>query len=352
MRGLTNCVAYLIKAAHQAPSADNMQPWYFSWKGEVLTIGFANDRMRQPLMDQNALGTLLSMGAVLENLDQAALAAGISLEYMNAFSPEAGIYARIRVPKVESDIPGEAWEHPLFHRHTNRGAYTSEPLPADLLKEVSRCSLGDTQIKLLNDSAARIALVRLTRRASEMRFRNQRIHEWFISSLRWGKEATERGTGLDVASLALPWGGRALLRAIGPWPRLRTANRAGAYRVLAALETFPLKRAPALAMILAPEGGTGPLTAGRTLERAWILLNKAGVAVQPFFVLADQLDRQQKGMLPKTLAPAAQRLEEDTSRVMGSHKLRLMMILRLGYPRRPAVRSFRLPVESVTLMKQ
>lgn len=352
MNELPSCVGYLIQAAHRAPSADNMQPWRFVWSRDVLTIAFASDRMNKAVMGPRALATLLSIGAVMENLDQAATAAGIHLEWLNGPASDAGVYARLRIPQLKCPVPHEAWKHPLFQRHTNRGSCRRRPLPANLLATISKCGTGNAQIRMASDAGTRARLARLTRDASEMRFRNREIHEWFIASLRWNKASVATGTGLDLASLALPPGGRLFLRAIARWSRLNAANRIGAYRLLAALETLSLRRGPALAMILAPADADGAIAAGRTMERAWILLNDNGVAVQPFFVLPDQLDRLRENKLPRLLVSTAAYLEAATHQIIGSDQLQLMMVLRLGYPCQAAVRSFRLPWDVVTALEE
>lgn len=341
MEGVPSAVEYLMEAGRWAPSADNMQPWAFRWSGDVLELRYARQRMRGSVMGPSALATLQGMGAVVENWRQAADALGAALEWLE-LPEDPEVYARVRVTASGQSPPRE--EAPLFRRRTNRGPFRKRALPEDLEGHLADCRVAPASVALLRDPAGIREVADLTRRASAVRFRTRAIHEWFLASLRWDEQEAARGDGLDLATLALPPGGRLVLRGVATWRRLRCLNRLGAYRLLAHLEAQPLASAPGVLLIHAPPDREGGLAAGQALERAWIALNRRGIALQPFYVLPDQLQRLRAGEVPAAMATEVRALADAASRLRHSESDALTMICRIGEPVSPAVRSRRLPL--------
>ena len=75
---MLSTLRFLAKAAHQAPSADNSQPWQLSWHDQTLTVSYDTLRVSQKTFPADNLATLLTMGAVLESISQAASADELS----------------------------------------------------------------------------------------------------------------------------------------------------------------------------------------------------------------------------------------------------------------------------------
>ena len=61
----------LVAAANTAPSADNCQPWAFSWDGEALTIGHDPERATH-VLDHLLRMSCLTLGGLVEALTIAA----------------------------------------------------------------------------------------------------------------------------------------------------------------------------------------------------------------------------------------------------------------------------------------
>ena len=79
------------------------------------------------------------------------------------------------------------------------------------------------------------------------------------------------------------------------------------------------------------------------LERAWILLNARGLAVQPFYVVTDALRRSEGNRLPGHLTADARVLQERAAQIFPPGES-LHMLLRAGTPLRAPVRARRLPL--------
>jgi hypothetical protein len=83
------------------------------------------------------------------------------------------------------------------------------------------------------------------------------------------------------------------------------------------------------------------------LERVWIEFNRLGVAVQPYFVITDQLYRLQRGSVPARLIPLVERTKEALDAMLGSDNRRMLILLRVGRPKVQPPRALRLPLWTI-----
>jgi hypothetical protein len=343
----TNEVArFLIAAGMAAPSADNMQPWRFQVEGNELVLKFDADRMGNVSFPLNHPATMITMGAVIENLAEAIKLLRMQVDLKPAI-PTLQPYDFLRVGLTESDVTTSPYDAPLFTRHTNRLPYSTVPLPQAIRTGPCSDSQGDTKIQFIESKEEIRRIAALVRDASQVRFQTQELHEWFSASLRFSKDEVERGDGLDVATFDLPPGGRAFMRLLmASWRNMALFNRIGGYRMMAGIEAASITKAGAIVAVIGPDTSMGALDAGRLMQRVWIILNQAGLAVQPYYVVSDQLTRLAEGTVPGNLRERVEQLQEHVRSVFTmSGNRQLYMLLRVGKPKREAVRSRRLPLE-------
>ena len=339
---------FLAQAAHQAPSADNSQPWQLDWHNQTLSVAYDSVRVSHKTFPADSPATLLTMGAVLENINQAANAAGWphTLQVPSTLNPDQLVYfqAQFEQPNERTEVSTDTL--PLFKRHTNRFPYQSQPLPEELLNVLKNLSVASARVVIIDQPSVIKQVGRLVRLASEIRFRTREVHEWLAKSLRFGDSSSD--DGLDVKTMDLPPFGTAFLRLISDWRRMKILNWFGAYKICSFIDSSPVRYAPALVAIIAPSGFQDILSAGQLMERIWIALNAEGVAVQPYYVLADQLDRRQAGIIPPGLGKQADMLFDETRQLLQlGEREALQMLLRIGYPKKTPVLSRRLPLEVV-----
>jgi hypothetical protein len=243
---------------------------------------------------------------------------------------------------------GGADAHPgtsHFARHTNRFPFSAAPIPPEARLAVAAASFGPARMVLFDAAAQVKALAAVVERCSAARFCTRELHEWLAGSLRFTPEAVSTGDGLDVATLHLPPGGAAFLRATSDWRVMRMLNRLGIFRMLAKGEAMPVRHAPMLACIVGAADIGGVLAAGRLLAQVWEALNERGIAVHPYYVVTDQQLRLEADRVPAewrdVLGNAIARLPALLDLGPGE---RLHMILRVGWPTVTPRRSRRLPV--------
>jgi hypothetical protein len=345
-------VEFLVSAALKAPSADNTQPWHFTWDGDYLLLSYDFGRVSGLTFQPDNPAILLSVGAVIENLVQVADCLGLKIEFEESSETDqsVGIYSRIKVNFEESSqLLPECKGLPLFSRHTNRFSFKSIPLPDHLISSIATDHEQDAHAAAITDPDKVTKIARLICNASEIRFQTKEIHEWLFKSLRFNSAEVNSGDGLDVSTLDLPPGGGLFFKFIADWRRMSFLNRLGVYKLMSLIESAPIGKAPALVAISSPVENRQIIAAGRLLTRIWIRLNEEGVAVHPYYVIPDQLIRLQQEQIPEKLLPLARELAAKTEEIFGfeDEAQQLRMLFRIGYPKKNPTRSERLPLNRV-----
>lgn len=333
----------LLNAARWAPSADNTQPWQIRCDGQALAVAYDNARVEGVTFPPRDPATLIAMGALLENLRQASAATGLSVERVEPGQDE---YFRLLISTTSTGSPLPDL-HPLFLRHTNRLSFRTTPLPSQLTAKLLTEREETASVQLFEGAHDLARLGGLVRQASAMRFQTRESNESLGRSLRFTPLEASRGDGLDIATLNLPPGGRGIMRLLADWRRMESLNRWGAYRLFAAIEAKSVTNASAIVAITGAPSQAGALDAGQLMERVWIRLNAKGLAVQPFYVVADQLFRRDDYLLPRGLEQAGDALAHSTDELLRLSGRRLYMLLRVGYPIRQPVKSQRLPLNAL-----
>jgi len=129
----------VIAAAVRAPSVHNTQPWRFRVRGPTIEL-FADRSRRLDVADPTGREMVISCGAALFGLRLAVRAAGFRpvpeiLPRWPRLDPLAMVH--LGVPVAVG--PGERrLLSAVWRRHTHRGPFAAEPLPAGLLAALRR----------------------------------------------------------------------------------------------------------------------------------------------------------------------------------------------------------------------
>ena len=127
---------YLIEVAGRAPSLHNTQPWRFTVDGEAIEL-YA-DASRQLRVDPDGREMVISCGAALYGLRLAVR----SLGYVPEVELLPGLVgprllARVRPGRPAPMTPDERkLLYAVPHRHTHRGPFELDPLPAGLFPQM------------------------------------------------------------------------------------------------------------------------------------------------------------------------------------------------------------------------
>lgn len=333
-------VAFLIEAAGSAPSADNSQPWCFEWSDGILT-GRVRRRGGFPV-DYHA--TKLALGASAENLVWAMQLLGLDMAAWYLGTPDKdGIFARGPVTGQANAI--EPSNTPLWKlRHTNRLPYRPEIDP-DVAHRLAACQVNNVGVRAITGAGIR-QTADWVRQASEIRFQTREANEWFAASLRYGDAPEDFASGLHVDTLALPPGGVGLLKLMSDWRRLQWLNRLRAYKLFAAIEAVNFQKAPLVVAIIGPAGQTAAFDAGRCLQQVWLRVTEQGLSAQPYYVVADLLNRLELNSVPEQCIPQALALQSRVRSEYGNENT-VHCLLRIGKPIGVIKVSGRLPLNEI-----
>jgi nitroreductase len=134
---------YLIATAARAPSVHNTQPWRFKTTSEAIEL-YA-DPHRKLHTDQPGREMLVSCGAALFGLRLAVRSLG-HLPVVETF-PDPGRLRLLARVSIGAAAPIGKGERQLLaavpHRHTHRGPFEADPLPAGLLPRLQHDALAE-----------------------------------------------------------------------------------------------------------------------------------------------------------------------------------------------------------------
>jgi len=338
-----NIIKYLAEASQRAPSADNSQPWIFVAKGQELHLLVDLEKIKSSCFHVTHPATLLAMGAVIENILQAAKWIGVEIGFDYCFNPDNGLCAVFHIVENVHELPDNAKDHPLFLRGTNRLPFINKPIPKSMWDEIAGLSTSNGQILFFQSHEEINQWSKWIRTASEVRFQTPDLHEWFGQCLKFTPEEISSNEGLDVNTLGLPAIGVGFLKATQTWERMRFFNIFGTYKLIAQMEGFNIKKSPALIGFSAPLDNDNAIETGRLMERVWIKLNEVGLSVHPYFVIPDQIYRlKQQKVAPEFIEKIQDLDNELQAKIQNGF---LYMLFRVGYCEKHPVKSRRRPVK-------
>jgi len=178
-------VTRILATAARAPSVHNTQPWRFAVSSHAIDL-YA-DPARKLRVDRGGREMLISCGAALFGLRLAVRELG-HLPVVSLFPEPArpGLLARVTLGRPE---PVTAMERRMLaalpHRHTHRGAFEPEPLPAGLLPGLQHDALAEgATLALVDRPEDYQKLAALAAEATRMQALNAGARD---EALRWSR---------------------------------------------------------------------------------------------------------------------------------------------------------------------
>jgi molybdopterin/thiamine biosynthesis adenylyltransferase len=276
-------IEYLIRAGIQAPSGDNCQPWKFEIKKNRIDL-FLDQNKDQSFFNVNQVASLISCGAVLENIKIAASSLG--MEVLIKYDPN--LRQNDRVASIDL-IPGKTKKNPLadfiWERHTNRKPFKKSQVAPEILKSVESAvaSVPGAQIKFITDRKKLKKLARVIYKIDRIRTEHRPLHEHLMSMIRFTqREALEKRDGFPLKNLEAGLVGELFLKATKPWSVMNIANKIGVGRLVALNAWQGMKNSSGAGLLLMDKiDDQGFIQGGRALEKTWLTLASHGIQLQP-----------------------------------------------------------------------
>ncbi len=338
----------LAEAGQSAPSADNTQPWIFYVQNNELQLFVDLEKIKNSCFDVEHPAILLAIGAVIENIIQAAEFHQIDLDF-NTFPPQdSGKCATFKIKGKNIKDSDQTDQPALFNRCTNRLPFNKKTIPRVVLDDLLSLSTNNARLVAYQTKQEIAQWTKWVCIASEVRFQTPDVHEWFGQSLKFTPEEVASCEGLDVQALELPAIGNFLLKATQTWKQMQSWNKFYAYKALAKLESLNVSAAPALLGIVAPLGAANTIEAGRLMEQMWIKASELGLSIQPYFVISDQLYRMNQGKIPSNLEKNIACLQDEINLTLKLNNEFVYILFRIGYCDKSPKKSLRRPVQLKT----
>jgi nitroreductase len=335
----------LLTAATRAPSGDNMQPWRFMVDEAAGVITYFVDETRDPSpMNVNQLMARVAIGAGVENLLRTARINGWTVNLEESQPPAV---ARVSLPNVSEDAG--VIENAIGARVTNRRFYDGRAIPSEVHRRLTVATppLEGVVTNWIIDRDRLTDLADLMGRSDALLFSQRSMRAAFLANIRFDQMPdADVEIGLPLASLEVSRGERMALRLL-PWiPNFLV--KWSAHSIFGSHARKLVEGASGLCLIVAPDHDESTyLLVGRAMQRAWLALTEAGIAVQPMMSMP-VLETIARFASPELLASIGREklaaLAEDSRRLapeIGAG--RPGFLLRFGFAASPSGRTGRLP---------
>jgi hypothetical protein len=340
----------ILNAALYAPSADNSQPWQFTWRENGDLSIFCDPALSGKATDKTYVLTDLAIGAVLESIRLQAPLLGFRTEI--TYFPDAD---PLHVALIEfSELTAEVLDgvdselaKQIPDRHTDRRFPFSGKIDTDIQAQLS-ASLNDTNYQLLTftDKKEIANFIPLIKKAEAVRFKAESLHQELFHTVSFNDPQPAQGMTLDMLGIE-PFA-RPVFRYISSWRNMQKLNKIGGSNMIALRSvSLPIKLSPALCLLTASgEGRLDMLKAGQQLLRFWLAATKLGLSVHPY--AAPGVLTLAKPELEVTLTNELNEVEKGLADQLRT-SAKAIMFFRIGFKKGQPVRSQRRSAASLML---
>ena len=276
-------IRYIITAGIQAPSGDNAQPWKFSVKGNHISLYLDRDSDAS-FFNVNQIASIISCGAVLENMRIAATAFGLEGTITYLPNPDdEDLMATVELGVAE--IPKDPMCDSIWNRHTNRKFYDKKPIAETILFDLKDMaeSVPGVKLHLMADHERIKKVACIVYEADRIRTEHRPLHEHLCKMIRFSDaEVREKRDGLPLKNLEAGLAGEVFLKITRSWKVMNVVNQVGLGRMVA-LHAYQSILSSSAVALLTVEGTSIEdfLKGGQALEKLWLGLAQRGLSMQP-----------------------------------------------------------------------
>ena len=291
-------IPYLINAGCQAPSGDNCQPWSFTRDDSGITLCLTPDADTS-FFNVNQTASYIACGAAVENICLAATRYNLSAQVSWLPEPE-NRDAVARIDLAPGDLPESPLARFIWTRHTNRTAYTGDPIPDSDIEALTNSISGipGARLTLIRDRAGIRSLSGLIYEVDTIRSQRRDLHTHLMKMIRFTPDrALLKRDGLPLKNLEAGRSGETILKLCRPWAVMHLANRMGLGRMVAKTAARWTRQSSAMGLLTISGRNTeARLTGGRALERLWLTATRQGLSFQPMTAATLFRERWESGL--------------------------------------------------------
>lgn len=266
----------IVKAAVQAPSGENAQPWKLEYVDNILYVYRAsfNDVQYAQIVEQ---GELLALGAVIENISIASRSLGYlaDISYLTSNDAVAGI----TFSKIKPD--SELYEE-IFRRTTNRKLYRKDTIDESILSDLAVGSNDSgIQVKFFTGPQNLQKIANLTSYGESLFLGNNWLRQFFLGNILFNT-TTVRRRGFVLKTLELPAPAQAIFRLCRN-PKLgKLFAKFGLPKMVQSEFKKMFTQGPAVGVIVIDKyDKLTLLKAGRAMQKLWLKATHYGLYIHP-----------------------------------------------------------------------
>ncbi|SFN44039.1 Nitroreductase family protein [Nitrosospira briensis] len=355
-------IEQILDLARWAPSGDNTQPWWFEIIDERHLVIHGYDTREGCVYDLDGHGSQISLGALLETIAIASSSYGFQMNAQRRAhppqNPETSLIFDVHFipcPKIHADplVPY------IKTRMVQRRPMSSRRL-SPIEKAALASSIGERfRIIWLEGFAKRWQTALLMFSNAKLRLTMPEAYKVHREIIKWGNNTGEEGVpaktlGLDPLTLRLmQW-------VMESWQRVEFFNTylAGTLAPRIQMDLIPGIACSAHFVILAerePESIDDYIDAGRAVQRFWLTLTKLGLFMQPELtplIFATYARNRVPFTKSKQKKAEADKIETSVNQLIGADSSHAVFMGRIGAGPSPTVRSERLPLKALMLVRE
>lgn len=317
----------LVDAALAAPSAGNNQPWKLYYRNGVLFL--FHDKIKSwSWGDYFEMGSHISLGSALENVNLQAASLGLSVqESVFPLDSNPWMIAALQFSPSANGIPADTLElsKHIFNRNTNRKLAKRVRLEEVFYHGMSQVISPFDGVKLYytQDEQDLDELADIIAECDKVRLLNELGHEEFYHEIRWNKaEARRTKDGVELDAVDITASEKAGFQVAQDWKAVKLLAQWDKGDAFKKMSLDGIKCASGIVVLTIPEfSHAALLQAGKAAERAWIFANQQGVAVHPMLSTAFFFSRLIHGKgkdLPPHVADKLSLLRQRFHKVLSS----------------------------------
>lgn len=272
----------VLDLAMNAPSGANSQPWSFAMANDDTLVVTIHPEKDHPILNYKERGTIITLGALIENIRLAALAKGVGIQTGQYDSERHTISITFTedTAVVASDY---VLIQALPKRCTNRKSYHDTALNEQALTALQTAGEGESvACTLVTDANERMNIAQAFALFEQIMIEDDRLREASFGEIIWpGKNERTDGSGLYVETLELAPPQQKILGLMQRPFFAKLAKRIGLPKVIAKDTTKLYSSGPLIGLLTAPATDAGLIAAGQHFERIWLQATSLGLSLQP-----------------------------------------------------------------------
>jgi hypothetical protein len=329
-------LSVILNAAVRAPSGDNSQPWAFGTYEKKITVFYFPEK-DNPILNYKNRGTLISVGAVIENIITQASDLGYSTKVKYLFNTSIN-ELESRKAIAEIDIQSNGLDQKpllseyIYKRATNRKRYSTEFVNFDRRENY----LSEVKCLLVTDNYLKKEVGRLLSVMEYVALRNKTLHRYFFKDIVWTQEEeSSKKHGLYLKTLELPAPVRAIFRIIKHWQLMRIFNFFRFPSLASRANADVYGSSGAICLLSVENTDISFVKAGQKLQSIWLRAVRDGLSIQIVAGLVFLGEKLKKGEVVEDLST------KDRNQAIQSYE-NLLDIFKVVHPENTAALVFRI----------